>query len=73
MVQERFLLLTFSPHYKQCHRLIAFVGINAILFRGNIVPECNTKGQGKAWAINTECSGLWVHCLSPTLSILGGT
>lgn len=54
MVQERFLKLTFSPYYKQCHRLIAFVGMNAILLRGNLVPRCNTKGEGKAWATSTE-------------------
>lgn len=54
MVQERFLMQTFFPHYKQCHRLIAFVGINAILLRGNLIPGCNKKGQGKAWAISTE-------------------
>lgn len=58
MVQKRFLMLTFSPYYKQWHRLIAFVGINAVLLRGSLAHGCNTKGQAKAWAISAE---LWQH------------
>lgn len=34
--------------------MIAFVGIDAVLLRGSLAHGCNTKGQGKAWAISTE-------------------
>lgn len=54
-VQKRFLVLT-SPCYKRHHRLIGFVGIDAVLLRGSLAHGCNTKGQGKTWAISTE---LW--------------
>ena len=54
VVQKRFLMLTFSPRYKQCHRLIAFVGINAALLPASLAHGCNTKGQGKAWAVSVE-------------------
>lgn len=34
--------------------MIAFVGINAVLLRRSLAHGCNTKAQGKAWAISTE-------------------
>ena len=82
MVQKRFLMLTFSAHYKQCHSPIAFVAINPVL-RGSLPHGCNTKGQEKSWAVRTgpqrhraicvQVAGALSELCAVDPSLVGGT